>query len=133
MQQQKRVNEVQIIGNINVSIFEKEFGKLQSSEVVLTIEREAHIKAHHNDDYHLFEIYSKEIVSTPDIVLCDEKNVGTVFMIKRLPNTNLNAVIRLALESDIEGRKNSIMTFYRIRESNLDKLISKNKTIYKKE
>jgi len=48
-------------------------------------------------------------------------------------DANLNAVIRLALESDAEGRINSIMTFYRIRESNLNKLILKNKIIYKKE
>ena len=124
---------MKIIGKINTTIFEEEFGKLQTNEVVLTIEREAHIKAHHAYDYHLFELYSKEIVSTPDIVLRDEKNVGTVLMIKRLSDTNLNAVIRLALESDVEGRINSIMTFYRIRESNLSKLISKNKIIYKKE
>jgi len=81
----------------------------------------------------LFELYSKEIVSTPDIILRDEKNVGTVLMIKRLSDANLNAVIRLALESDAKGRINSIMTFYRIRESNLGKLILKNKVIYKKE
>ena len=124
---------MQTIGKVNITIFEKDFGKLQTTEVVLTMEREVHIKAHHADDYRLFELYSKEIVSTPDMVLRDEKNVGTVLMIKRLPDTNLNAVIRLALESDIEGHKNSIMTFYRIRERNLDKLISKNKVIYKKE
>ena len=96
---------MQIIGKINASIFEKEFGKLQTTEVVLTIEREVHIKAHHADDYNLFELYSKEIVSTPDMVLRDEKNKGTVLMIKKLPDTNLNAVIRLALESDAQGRK----------------------------
>jgi len=124
---------VEIIGQLNTTIFEKEFGKLQTSDVVLTVEREAHIKAHHANDFHLFELYSKEIVSTPDIILRDEKNIGTVLMIKRLPDANLNAVIRLALESDAEGRINSIMTFYRIRESNLSKLILKNKIIYKKE
>ena len=54
-------------------------------------------------------------------------------MIKRLPDTNINAVIRLALESDVQGLKNSIMTFFRVRESNVQKLIAKNKIIYSRD
>ena len=124
---------MQTIGEINFTIFEKEFGRLKTNEVVLTSERENHIKAHHAEDYYLFKLYSQEIISTPDIVLRDEKNIGTVLMVKKLTDTNLNAVIRLALESDADKRINSIMTFYRIRERNLTKLISKNKVIYIRE
>ena len=51
-------------------------------------------------------------------------------MVKRLPETNLNVVVRLALETDEKGLKNSVMTFYRIRNSNLKKLRKKNKILY---
>ncbi len=61
----------------------------------------------------------------PDILLVDEKHTGTVFAIKRLPETNLNVVVRLVMETDREDRKNSVMTFYRIRERNLKKLMEK--------
>ena len=54
-------------------------------------------------------------------------------MIKKLPDTNLNVVVRVVLETDEEGLKNSVMTFYRIRERNLRKLAEKNKLLYKKE
>ena len=121
---------MQIIGNLNLLIFKTEFGELQTSEVVLTDEREIHIKNNHPNDYNFFDKYATGIVTNPDLIICGSKNIGTVFMIKRLPDTNLNAVIRLALESDENGLKNSIMTFYRVRESNVQKLIAKNKIIY---
>jgi len=54
-------------------------------------------------------------------------------MIKKLPDTNLNAVIKLALESDEKGLKNSVMTFFRLRDKNVERLTMKNKVIYKRE
>lgn len=54
-------------------------------------------------------------------------------MVKKLPYTNLNVVVRVVLETDEIGWKNSVMTFYRIREKNLKKLIKKNTLLYKKE
>lgn len=67
------------------------------------------------------------------MVLVDEKHIGTVFMVKHLPQTNLNVVARLALDTDDAGRKNSIMTFYRIRAKNLQKLANKSEILYRKE
>ncbi len=68
-------------------------------------------------------------------------------MVKKLPETNLNVVVRVVLETDDSKNvvvrvvletddsklKNSVMTFYRIREKNLKKLIEKNGMLYKKE
>jgi len=129
----KDKHKYQAIGTINISVFESDFGKLQTDKVVLTSEREVHIRNHHPDDYFLFEQYAKDVITNPDIILRDVKNVGTVLMIMKLPDSNLNMVIRLAFESDDEGLMNSIMTFYRVRASNLKRLLSKNKIIYNKE
>lgn len=73
-----------------------------------------------------FEQYGIQCVQNPDYIIKDGKNENTVFMIMKLPNTNLNVVSRLALETDKNGLKNSVMTFYRIRERNLKKLMDKN-------
>ena len=59
--------------------------------------------------------------------------IKKAFMIKKLPGTNLNVVVRVVLETDEDGLKNSVMTFYRIRERNLRKLEEKNKLLYKRE
>ena len=121
------------LGKINIKPLTDEFGTLQTDEVIITDERIDHIKEHHPQDYGLFESYGKQAVTNPDEILVDSKNPGTVFMIKQLPDTNLNVIVRLALDSDDPNHKNSVMTFYRIRESNLNKLRKKNKTLYKRE
>lgn len=127
------VAEIIKLGNINTQPLEKEFGNLRTDEIIITNERIEHIKLHHPEDYELFEKYGVDTVKNPDIIIKDCKNDGTVFMIKQLENTNLNVVSRLVLPSDSEKLKNSVMTFYRIRQKNLLKLEKKNKILYKKE
>jgi len=129
----KEVLEMRSLGKINTAILEKEFGKIQTDEIVITNERISHIKERHSEDYALFEKYGAESVASPDFVIKDLKNKGTVFMVKRMPDTNLNVVVRVALETDDGKLKNSVMTFYRLREKNLEKLIRKNKLLYRKE
>lgn len=129
----KIMSEKKMLGKINLTFLEKEFGKIQTDGIIVTNERLSHIQERHPQDYKLFEKYGRDSVQDPDYIVKDEKNAGTVFMIKRLPDTNLNVVVRVALNTDKEGLKNSVMTFYRIRERNLSKIIKKNKLLYKKE
>lgn len=125
--------EYRKFGKVDTSIFENKFGELQTDEVILTNERMAHIKERHPEDIELFEKYGKECIDSPDLIVSDEKNAGTVFMIKTVAETNLNVVLRLALGEDGRKLKNSVMTFWRIRKRNLKKLIDKNELLYKKE
>lgn len=55
-------------------------------------------------------------------------------MVKRLPDTNLNVVVKISVDVEHPEYKNSIITFYRIRDKNLKKLENKkgNKILYKK-
>ena len=131
--EENSVAEIRNLGKINIKVLEKEFGKIQTDEIIVTNERIDHIKERHPEDYNLFEKYGKESVSSPDLIIKDMKNKGTVFMVKKLPETNLNVVVRVVLETDDSKLKNSVMTFYRIRERNLKKLIEKNGMLYKKE
>ena len=125
--------EIVSLGEINPQLFAGKFGKILTNEVIITNERVEHIQTHHPEDYHLFELYGKECIQYPDLILSDEKNFGTVFLIKKLSDTNLNMVLRLVLENEDCRLKNSVMTFWRIRERNLNKLIKKNEILYKKE
>ena len=127
------MQKIQTLGKINRNFLEDEFGKIQTDEIVITNERLLHIMERHPDDYGLFVKYGVESVINPDIIVKDEKNKGTVFMVKHLKDTNLNVVVRVVLETDSSMLKNSVMTFYRIREKNLKKLMKKNKVLYKRE
>lgn len=125
--------ELTVLGNLDPSPLISTFGHLQTTEVVVTDERIAQIKERHPEDYLLFEQYGRESILSPDILIQDIKNVGTVFAVKKLPDTNLNVVLRLVLDTDNPDFKNSVMTFYRIREKNLKKLMEKNPVLYIKE
>ena len=130
---ESKVATIRPLGNIKIDVIEKEFGKVQTDEIVVTNEREAHIKARHPEDFELFQKYGAETVNNPDFIIRDGKNQGTVFMVRKLPDVNLNVVVRVALEIDEEGLKNSVMTFYRIRERNLRKMIEKNSILIGKD
>ena len=125
--------EIIQLGKINTTPLKKEFGKLKTDEIIITNERIDHIKKRHPKDFLLFEKYGVQTVENPDTIIKDCINKGTVFMVKKLPDTNLNVVARLVVDDDNENFKNSVMTFYRIRNRNLEKLANKNKTLYKKE
>ena len=127
------VAEIIKLGIIATQPIEKFFGKLHTNEIIITNERINHIKLRHPQDYELFERYGVETVENPDIIIKDEKNQNTVFMIKRLDNINLNVVAKLSLSEENTHLKNSVITFYRIREKNLLKLEKKNKLLYKNE
>lgn len=127
------ITEYVSLGVLETSYLENEFGKLQTNETIVTQERLEHIKERHIEDYPLFNDYAPQAISSPDLVLKDTQNKGTVFVVKQLSETNLNVVIRLALSTDADGYKNSVMTFFRIRDKNLKKLENKHKVLYKKE
>ena len=120
------------LGRLNPKFFEREFGNLQTDEIIITKERIQHIINHHPQDYPLLQTYGKYTISDPDFIIKDIHHTGTIFMIKKIENSNLNIIIRLVLETDNPQLKNSIMTMYRIRNRNLKKLIDKNTLLYKK-
>lgn len=133
VKEDNNVAEIRGLGRINIALLEKEFGKIQTDKIIVTNERLLHIQERHPQDYELFEKYGQDSVQNPDYIIRDMKNEGTVFMVKKLPDTNLNVVVRVALDTDKDGLQNSVMTFYRIRERNLKKMIEKNTLLYKKE
>ena len=125
--------ELRSLGKIDNRALKEEFGDLRTDEVIITEERIKHIRERHPQDVNLFELYGQETVSEPDLIIKDGKKKGTVFLIKNLPGISINVVVRLVLETEDNYLKNSVMTFYRIRTTNLTKLVKKNKMIYRKE
>lgn len=74
--------DFQFIGKLNIELLEAEFGKLSTNELILTDERDEHIKDHHENDYTMFHRCVFDVIRTPNIILKDSKNQNTVFYIK---------------------------------------------------
>ena len=83
--------------------------------------------------YNLFRQCVLDVVQIPDVILKDSKNKNTVFYIKYIEETNLNIVIRLSLETENTGKKNSIITAYRLGTKNLKRFKKNNKTLYNRD
>lgn len=127
------MEDIYFIGEIKAQPLEQEFGNLKTHEVIVTKERVDHIKGHHPQDVELFKKYAADTLADPDMIIKDLKNPETVFMIKKLENTNLNVVTKLVLSESSDKILNSVISFYRIRDKNLKKLENKNKLLYKRE
>lgn len=121
------------IGKLNTEILENEFGKITTDELILTAERDEHIRERHECDYNLFHQCVYDVISLPDVILKDSKNQNTVFYIKYIEETHLNVVIKLAIETENNNRKNSIITSYQLGAKTLKRLKKNNKTLYNKE
>lgn len=133
-------SKYQFVGKLNAEFLEIEFGKLATNELILTDERDEHIKERHAQDYNLFHKCVYDVVNIPDVILRNSKNQNMVFYIKYMvfyikyiEETHLNIVIRLSLEIEGNDKKNSIITSYQLGTKILKRLKKNNKTIYSKE
>ena len=127
-------DEIWTLGRLSAALIDAIGFVLRTDEVVLTPERAVHIQLRHPNDVHLLEQYGPSLVASPDFVLLDDKNAETILLIKRISSINCSMVVRLALlAGENPGKKNSIMTFHRIRDSYLKRLLSRKKTLYKAE
>ncbi|MGN0688594.1 MAG: hypothetical protein ACI4KA_10865 [Oscillospiraceae bacterium] len=65
MADKKVIDEYISLGTIQTSYLEKEFGKLQTNETIVTLERLEHIKERHIVDYPLFNDFAPQALSDP--------------------------------------------------------------------
>ncbi len=124
---------MKIIGKIDLNKIEKYRYKVVTDEVVLTDERKQHILNNHNKDYEKIIKNINRVILNPREILEDSKNINTLLFIDKLEKNNLNVIIRLNTINNKKHPKNSVMTAWIIRDSNLIKLRKKNKIIYKRE
>lgn len=77
----KEISDVEIatLGKINKVLMEKEFGRIQTDDIIITSERMHHIKLRHPEDYELFKKFGPESVTHPDLIIKDLNNKGTFY------------------------------------------------------
>ena len=96
-------DKTRLLGKIDINSLIQTFGEIQTDEVIVTDERIRHIIERHLQDYKLFLEYGVFAVTNPDYIIKDGKCDGTIFMIKRLIDTNINVVVRVELSTDKKG------------------------------
>ena len=117
-----------------ITILEKEFGKLNTDKVILRDERIEHIREGHPEVVEIIKKHAKDIIESPDYILKDAIREETILCVKKLEeNSNINVVIKLALEDskDKKRNKNSIITSFLMNDKRLKRELKKKECIYK--
>ena len=123
---------LQNLGKLKTDYIKEFFPDVRRADVIITDERIEHLKSRHPEDYVLFLKYGKSVIEEPDTIVKDAKNERTILLIKAIPDSNLEAVVRLSMNGDRETNENSVLSFHRLRERAAKKLIEKSEVLYKK-
>jgi len=104
-----------------------------TTDIIITIERIDHINKRHNNDYNNYGSYITEIIASPDYIL-EDNTPHTVILLKKIvsENENFALILRLHTKTDNPNYKNSILTFWKIRQRNYDKLVRNGKILFQR-
>ena len=122
------------VGRIDVEKYKVVTDKIQTDEVIITDERIEHIRERHPNDFELYSQYLKQIVEEPDYIL-EANKPNTAFLLKEFleDDERFQLILRLAVEGDIPGYKNSIITFLKVEEKRYRRYLRTKKILYKSE
>lgn len=125
---------MQYIGKIDKEKLGKYKNKIITNKVILTNERIEHIKQHHPGDYEEYGLYLTDILTNPDYIINDNKNIDTVLYLKTILQRKKNIQVILKLNTNRENinKQNSILTLWKIKEKSYKQLIRNREIIYKK-
>ncbi len=125
--------DVYTIGIIDIDKYKQITPKtILTDEVIITENRIEHIKQRRGNEF--YEKYSPEfsdIVQSPEYVFKDS-NENTAIVSKRIKQEgkNINIVLRLVVEGEDPGFKNSILTAIGESDKRFAQRLRNNKTVY---
>lgn len=125
---------VQTIGRIDRDKYSVVSSSIRTDEVIITDERIDHIRERHPNDFERYAQYMTEIVEKPDYIL-EANKPNTAFILKEFSQDNerFQLILRLAVEGDIPGYKNSVITFLKVEEKRYKRYLRTKKILYKSE
>jgi hypothetical protein len=121
---------VYFVGRIDLAMFSAISSHITTDEVIITDIQEQHVRDRHPEAYEKYRDHLEEILSEPSYIFDETKHKDTALIIKQYENP-VEVVLRLC--TDQSGKKNSVITFWEIKESRLRRYILTHKTLYKHE
>jgi hypothetical protein len=125
---------VRTIGKINIEKYRAVSDNIRTDEVIITDERIKHIQERHPDDFERYSKYMEDIVSDPQYIL-EANKPSTAFLLKEYEDAGerFQLILRLAVEGDVPGHKNSVITFLKVEEKRYRRYLRTKKILYKSE
>lgn len=125
---------MRIVGKMDIGKYRCITDDIAGSEVIITDERIQHIKDRHPNDFERFCSYIPEIIDNPDYIIKAAKP-NTAVLLKEIDKQGekFKLVLRLKINDDPEGYKNSVLTFWRIGETTWRKTLKNKIILYSRE
>ena len=125
---------LQYVARLDIEKYKCVTEDIITDEVVITDERIQHIKDNHPADYERFNAYIPEAIQEPDYII-EDKHPATAMVLKHIVESgeHFRLAIRLATSADNPEYKNSVLTFWKIREKEWNRLIRNKNVLYKSE
>lgn len=126
--------KVRTIARIDIEKYRVVSDKIRTDEVIITKERIAHIRERHPNDYERYAKYMTDIVEDPQYILVANKP-NTAFVLKEFveDDERFELILRLAVDGDKTGYKNSVITFLKIDSKRFQRYLRTKTILYKKE
>ena len=104
---------------------------LITNEVIITEERIQHIQERHPGDFERYVSYLKQINEDPDYIL-EANKPNTAVLLKEFEQQEerFKMILRIRVESDPVGYKNSVLSFWYIGETTWRKTLKHKKILY---
>ena len=104
---------------------------LITNEVIITEERIQHIQERHPGDFERYVSYLKQIIEDPDYIL-EANKPNTAVLLKEFEQQEerFKMILRIRVESDPVGYKNSVLSFWYIGETTWRKTLKHKKILY---
>lgn len=116
-------------GTIDTKLYEKLTGKpILHKDIVVPAENILHINKRHPDVYEKYKKNLPQIINDPDYVL--QGQTENRLLIIRKIDKNVEVVLELSLLNKYYSNK--IVSMWELSDKDFNKLISKNKVLYKK-
>lgn len=128
------VSEVHTIGKIDRAIYSCITRDIVTDEVIITDERIQHVKERHPNDFERYRSYLKQIIETPDYIIeANKPNTGVLLKEFIESGEKFKLILRLAIKSDPDKYKNSVVSFWKIGETTWRKVLKNKVILYSKQ
>lgn len=126
---------MKVIGKIDRAMFAGIASEIVTDEVILTAERVEHIRQRHPDDYDRYRQFLQAVITAPDYIIRDRRP-ATAILLKELQlaadTPRICLALRLVTPEDGQDRKNSVITFWKVKKKEYDRLIRNREVLYKR-
>lgn len=122
---------MKVIGYLDKEKYSCMSEHLITNEVIITEERIQHIQERHPGDFERYVSYLKQIIEDPDYIL-EANKPNTAVLLKEFEQQEerFKMILRIRVESDPVGYKNSVLSFWYIGETTWRKTLKHKKILY---